>query len=440
MRKDRIEMSLKEVKRIGIVQRVVEGKLSQRSAGKILGLVERQIRRIVKRYREEGEKGLIHRLRGQNSNRKHAEEVKATALKLYEKKYKDFGPSLAWEKIAEKHGLRVGCQTLRRWLIEAQLWRIRNKKHDQQYEWRQRKSCCGEMVQIDGSHHDWLEGRGPRLVLQAYIDDATSHVYGRFYDYEGTIPILDSFNRYVRRYGLPRSVYMDRHGAYCGSKRRDPYVQIREDLLGDSRPQTQFERAMRELGVDVIHANSPQAKGRVERLFATLQDRLVKELRLAKIKTKEQANQFLNRYLVDHNRRFMVAAQEPGDVHRWESKSRLKSILSIQSRHVLRHDNTARHGNEFYQILEDWRGYRPKEIVFEKRLDGKLYLTHKGRELKWRLISGIPKKVIKKKAISKPPVPPPNHPFKRASYESYLRKQQYQNSLNQTRTFLLVSN
>lgn len=422
-------MSIKEIKRLGIIQQVIAGKLSGQTASRLMGVVDRQIRRLVKRYRAQGAKGLIHRLRGRASNRKHDEELKQKVLRLYEKRYSGFGPTLAWEKLTEKHHFRIGSQTLRRWLIEAKLWEVRLQKKIKQHQWRMRKSCYGEMIQLDGSHHDWLEGRGPKMVLMGYIDDATSKVYGRFYDYEGTIPVLDSFMDYAKRYGLPRSVYLDRHSTYWGSG----LTTMEEELIGRRRPESQFERALRELGVNVIHAYSPQAKGRIERLFGTFQDRLIKEMRLANIHTKEEANQFLERYLPLHNHRFTVSPQEEANVHRPETLKRLKQILSVQTKHYLRTDNTIRHENRFYQILKPWKYRRPKQIVFEERLDGKLYLTHEGHELPWRPISQpLKKTLIKTKPIDcKPWIPSMNHPFKRQSFENYLKIKQHRNLLSQ---------
>lgn len=438
MREDRIEMSLKEIKRIGIIQRVEEGKLSQQAASRLMGVVDRQVRRIVKRYRVEGERGLIHRLRGKCSNRRHAETLRQKTLQLYKNRYSGFGPTLAHEKLEEKHGIRIGCQTLRRWLIEAKAWEVRVGKKAKRHEWRERKECFGQMVQLDGSHHDWLEGRGPKLVLMGYIDDATNHVFARFYDYEGTFPVLDSFYRYATRYGLPQSVYLDRHSAYRGSG----LTMIEEELIGRNRPESQFERALRQLGVNVIHAYSPQAKGRIERLFGTFQDRLVKELRLQGVKSKEEANQFLEKYLPGHNRRFSIPAKADTDLHRAESKNRLKQILSVQTSHVLRNDNTIRHDNRFYQVLKPWKYRRPKRILFEERLDGNLYLTHEGQDLPWRLIPEPALKATEKKAgvpFQKPSIPPMEHPYKRQSFQRYLRAKEL-SKLKQNRTFLLVAN
>jgi hypothetical protein len=227
----------------------------------MLSLSIRQTRRIVRRVREEGPQGVVHRLRGKASNRKLPWELKDRVLELYCGKYEGFGPTLAQEKLLELDGICISDETLRCWLMEAGRWKKKRKgkKHRQ---WRQRKDRVGEMVQVDGSHHKWFEDRGPACVLMGYIDDATGRVYGRFYGYEGTIPAMDSFKRYMRKQGIPMSLYLDKHSTY-----RSPGEPTIEDELHGREPLSEFGRAVGELGVTLIHAHSPQAKGRVERLF-----------------------------------------------------------------------------------------------------------------------------------------------------------------------------
>src|SRR3990170_3063210 len=306
---DIIMVSQRELKRLHIIQKVLNEKLSQVEAGEILLLSDRQIRRIVSKIRQEGDKGIRHGLRGKPSSRMLPKKVKEKAIKFYREKYKGFGPTLLSEKLLELEGIKISKETLRNWLIETGDWeKVRkNRTHRQ---WRERKHYFGEMVQMDGSHHDWLEGRGSELVLMAYIDDATSTTYARFYDYEGTMPAMDSFQRYVHKYGLPMSVYLDRHTTYKSPKKLTEWEKI-EDIA----PLSQFERALKELGVELIHALSPQAKGRIERLFGVLQDRLVKEMRLRDIKTKEEANEFLEEYLPGYNERFRVCPANEADAH-----------------------------------------------------------------------------------------------------------------------------
>jgi hypothetical protein len=242
------------------------------------------------------------------------------------------------------------------------------------------------MVQIDGSHHAWLEERGPELVLMGYIDDATNTVYGRFYDYEGTMPAMDSFKEYVRKYGLPLRAYFDRHTTYKSNRK----LTVEEELDGFSQPMSQFERALDELGVKVIHAHSPQAKGRIERLFGVLQDRLVKEMRLRGIKTREEANAFLREYLPTYNRRFRVVPANKTDVHiKPERQFNLDRYLCVKTNRTVRNDNTVAHNKKLYQIKEKVI-YR--KVIVEERLNGSIHISRGGVSLKYREITQRPKK------------------------------------------------
>jgi len=254
--RDIIVMSLGDIRRLKVVQSAIDRHITQKAAALMVGLSERQMRRLVKVVREKGDRGIIHRSRGRPSNRSLPDEVRRRVLSLYQERYPDFGPTLATEKLLEFEGIKISDETLRKWLIEAGLLKKRRKRSAYR-QWRPRKECFGEMVQMDGSHHDWLEGRGPKLVLMAYIDDATNNTYARFYDYEGTMPAMGSFKGYVRENGLPISVYLDRHTTYKSSKKLTEWEEV-EGI----EPLSQFERALKELGVEVIHALSPQAKGR----------------------------------------------------------------------------------------------------------------------------------------------------------------------------------
>ena len=379
---DIFRMSIKEAKRLTVIERIVGKQLRQVEGARLLELSTRQIRRLTGRVRKEGVKGIIHRSRGRPSNRKTAPETRERVLDLCRDVYAGFGPTLASEKLSEREGIRINAETLRLWLNEARIPYERRKKRPHR-QWRERKQCCGEMVQIDGSHHDWLEGRGPRLVLMGYIDDATGRVFARFYAYEGTLPVLDSFGRYVGRYGLPGSVYLDRHTTYKSSGK--PTI---EDELNNRRPQSQFERAMSELGVRVIHANSPQAKGRIERLFRTFQDRLIKEMRLEKVGTLAEANRFLGRYLPKHNRRFSVPAALGVDVHcPVPAGTDLGSILCIREERVVRNDGTVLFEGELYQIKD--QGH-VRKVTVERRTDGSLRFTDRGRLLTFKKIAARP--------------------------------------------------
>jgi hypothetical protein len=425
-----VRMSKKELKKHHLINNILERKITQIEVAEILGISDRQVRAIVKRVRIEGEKGVIHRLRGRASNRAYSEGFKTNVLELYEEKYGDFGPTLASEKLLELDHIKISDETLRLWLIKENKWEGRRKgrKHRR---WRERKHWFGAMVQMDGSHHDWLEGRGPWLVLMGYIDDATGEVHARFYLYEGTIPALDSFKRYVQKYGIPQSVYFDKHTTYKSPKK--PSI---EDELLNREALTQFGRALQELGVDFIHAHSPQAKGRIERLFRTFQDRLIKEMRLQNIKTMEEANVFLENYLPRFNQRFRVQAIEKGNLHRPIPKGLdLDSILCKKTEHPLRNDFTVMHDKKVYQVLITTKALR---VMVEERVNGKLYITYKGKRLSYkeipRTLYSAPRQ-FKQKMIrqdEKPQKlikPPKNHPWRHFVINPYKRADVHANTV-----------
>ncbi len=403
---DRIIMSMKELRRLQAIHQVIEKKMTQAQAAEVMELSDRQIQRIVKRVRVEGDGGLAHRSRGRPSNRAMDPKLKAQVIGLYQTKYGDFGPTLATEKLAERDGIRISEETLRLWLLAEGIthFKRRSRPHRQ---WRQRKRRRGEMIQMDGSHHDWLEGRGAACVLMGYVDDASNRVYARFYPYEGTIPAMDSFKRYIRRYGIPMSVYLDKHSTY-----KSPAEPTIAEQLEGREPKSQFERALGELGVEVIHADSPQAKGRIERLFGTFQDRLIKEMRLAGIKTIEAANRFLAGYLPIHNRRFGVKPMESADLHRPRpSGCDLGSILCVKTERVLRNDFTVAYNGKLYQIEDNLRAAR---LMVQERLDGTLHITHQGRKLTYHEIASRPVKVQEAPKIREVPhqsKPGPDHPW-----------------------------
>jgi transposase len=396
-----------ELKRLHVIQKVLEGIIKQVEAAEILSLSGRQIGRIVKRIRSEGSRGIVHRSRGRPSNRRISEKMKERVIHLYRTQYKDFGPTLASEKLLERNGIWISDETLRMWLLETGDWRkIRRRRRHRQ--WRERRHHYGEMVQMDGSHHDWFEGRGPCCVLMGYIDDATGRVFGRFYGYEGTIPAMDSFKRYIKKYGLPLSLYLDRYKTYKSTAK--PTL---EDELNDVEPLSDFERALRELGVEVKHANSPQAKGRIERLFGTLQDRLVKEMRLRGIRTLEEANAFLGEYLSIHNRRFSVSPKERDNLHRPLGRGLdLDAILCIKTERALRNDFTVAHNRKLYQVEDK---VNTSKVMVQDRMDGSTHITHKNRALRFREITERPiteKKPLLVVRMRKSSTPPTNHPWR----------------------------
>ena len=407
--RDIIVMSIGEVRRLKVVQSAIDRHVTQKAAASMLELSERQVRRLVKDVRDRGDRGVIHGLRGQPSNRRIPEETRDRAISLYQARYPDFGPTLATEKLFECDGIKISDETLRRWLVEAGIWKKRRKRSAYR-QWRQRKECFGQMVQMDGSHHDWLEGRGPKLVLMGYVDDATSRVYGRFYDYEGTLPAMDSFKRYVEKYGLPMSVYLDRHTTYKSSRKLTEW-----DEAEGIEFLSQFERALKELGVEVIHALSPQAKGRIERLFGVLQDRLVKEMRLRGIKTKEEANAFLEEYLPRYDKRFRVCPANETDAHvRLPRHVDLDRYLCIKTERTLRKDNTIALDGRLYQIEE--RG--GKKVVVEERIDGSMLMFSNGTSLTYKELTERPQKEVIPKTdarkFNRSQKPSKDHPWKKS--------------------------
>lgn len=408
VREDRVIMSVKELRRVSVIRQTMEKKLTQVKAGALLGLTPRHIRRLIERVAQAGDHGLAHRGRGKPSNRQIPEQVKPKALTLYEKQYGDFGPTLAAEKLTERHGMAVNAETLRGWLLAKGVTHFQRRKRPHR-AWRERRAHVGELIQLDGSHHDWLEGRGPRCVLMASIDDASSRVCARFYEYEGTLPAMDSFQRYIRQYGIPLAVYADKHTTY-----QSPASPTVDDQLAGVKPTSQFGRALGELAVELIPAHSPQAKGRVERLFKTVQDRLVKELRLAEVSTLEAANRFLERDLPIYNRRFAVLPAQAADLHRPRPAHReLDRMLCLKTIRCLRKDFTIAYQGGLYQIHET---IRAPHVLVEEHVDGTMRITHQGRSLGFHAITSRPVKIAAVTPVHplrRPVTPRPDHPWRR---------------------------
>ena len=408
VREETVRMSVQELKRVHVIRQAMGMALRQRAAGEVLGVTARHIRRLIQRVRAEGDAGLVHRSRGTPSNRRYRPALKARVLRLYAQHYRDFGPTLAAEKLAERQGITLSAETLRGWLRAAGVTHFQRRKRPHR-AWRERKPHVGALIQLDGSHHDWLEGRGPWCVLMAYIDDASSRVFARFYAYEGTIPAMDSFRRYVMHYGLPLALYTDQHTTY-----KSPAAPTVEEQLAGRRPHSQFERGLAELGVAVIHAHSPQAKGRVERLFKTLQDRLVKDLRLAGIATIEAANQFVEAWRPGYNRRFAVQPAQAADLHRPRPASRdLDRSLCLKTTRVMRRDWTVAHHGQLFQIETPIHTHA---VLVEDHLDGTMRITHRGQPLRYHVITSRPVRgmaptpsVAPRRLVK----PKPRHPWQR---------------------------
>lgn len=370
---DRIPMSQKERDVLKILHGVLQGERSQAAAAHLLGFTTRHVRRLQRRLETEGDQALVHGLRGQPSNHRIDPTVRAAVLAAYRQRYADFGPTFASEKLADE-GWLIDPQTLRRWLIAEGMWQ-RRRRRDPHRSRRPRRPCFGELVQIDASIHDWLEGRGEELVLISLVDDATSMVLARFYPSATVEAHMDLVGRWLRRHGRPQAFYSDRHSIF------EP--QDKGKALPDA--ETQFGRALRELDIELIRAHSPQAKGRIERSFGTAQDRWVKELRLAGVTRLAGANEVLARLLPAHNRRFSKPAPEPGDAHRPLGPGQdLAAILSLQEERVVANDYTIRFRNRFYQLLQPvYPGQRGGRVVIEQRLEGSMKIRFRGKYLKY---------------------------------------------------------
>jgi hypothetical protein len=410
---ERLELTMKEIDRLRVIHKVIDGDLKAREAGSQLGLSVRQVRRLKKKVTRSNH-GIIHGLRGRPSNHLLDPELVKRAVELVKCKYSDFGPTFANEKLCQEEGIRISTNTLRKAMITAGLWKIRRQKITHRV-YRERRACLGELVQLDGSDHRWFEKRANRCVLLNFIDDATSKIlHAEFVQAEDTLTLLAATRRYLVKRGRPIAFYVDRDSIYKVNRE-----QTIEEQLRDLQPMTQFTRAMKELDIEVIAANSPQAKGRVERSFKTHQDRLVKELRLNGISTMEQANKFLSsKYIPANNRRFSVQPQNRTDAHRpLLPIHSLAKILSIRLDRTVRNDYTVRFNNLFMQILPAQKIRPSQSVLVEIRLDGSIHLRFKQSYLQYKFIDKpvlalgrrLPEKMRK---LQKKPKPDENHPWR----------------------------
>ncbi|KKL12638.1 hypothetical protein LCGC14_2533770 [marine sediment metagenome] len=416
MREDFITLSKREIERLRIIHRVMGKQMTQVKASELLGITDRQVRNIIDKIRNNGDGAIAHGNRGRVAANKMPAELEARIGGIVKRRYPDFGPKFASEKLEEREEIKISKEKLRQIMIAKGLWRVRRRRKEV-HQWRERRAYYGEMVQMDGSHHDWLESRGPELVFMGYIDDATNRVFGFFYDYEGVYPAMDSFKRYISLYGLPKSLYLDKHSTYKTTRQPDT-----DELLRGKVAETQFERACGELEIEVIHANSPQAKGRIERTFGTLQDRLIKELRLAGVRTKEEANPFLEWYLPIYNERFSRVAREEGDLHRPLAKHiNLREIFCIKGKRTINNGYIVKWRGRVFLIENPSIAMRRRKIEVMEHFDGEIAIKFNGRYLKFREII-VPKPVqilklekpksesVKKKSKY---IPPADHPWRR---------------------------
>lgn len=361
-------MSQRDRDRLKVLHEAERGHLTQKQAGERLKLSERWVRELVARLREEGDGGILHRLRGRASKRKIPEAVRAKAVGWVKREYGDFGPTLAAEYLAKEHGLGVSKETLRQWLMEAGVWKRKRRRVEEVHVWRARRACRGELVQWDTSEHDWLEGRGPRLGLVAMIDDASSRALARFVEHDTTEENLRLLGTYLQRWGRPGEFYTDKDSMFTVNR---PAQHAADEAWEEEL--TQIGRALRELGIGWTPAHSPQAKGRVERFFGTAQDRLVKGMRKARVGTLAEANQYLQQeYLPVWNSRFTVEPANPTDAHRPLGREHdLAAILSHVESRVVANDYTIRYDKKIYQIAraEIRPGLRGATVRVEERLD-----------------------------------------------------------------------
>lgn len=398
-------MSLKERIRLEALGRAKRGEVTVVEAAALAGVSLRQARRIWKRFKAEGDAGLIHRLRGRLSNRRLPPEVRDRVVKRHQERYADFGPTLACEKLAEE-GLMLSPDTLTALLKERGLWQ-RRRRRDGHRKRRERRACLGSLVQMDGSHHDWLEGRGVKCVLMVMIDDATNQTYARLYPAETTEAAFDVLGRWIHRRGLPRSLYVDRHSIYRDEDHPD-------------RP-TQFGRAMKELSVELIQAHSPQAKGRVERRNAVFQDRLVKEMRLRKINDMAGANALLEgKFLDELNGKYAVSPRREQNLHRaLDAGTVLEEVLCVQERRVVGRDWCVRWRNRWLQIDRRHASLSlpRRQVLIKHQADGQLIVEHKGERLTCRELVAKPAATRNKAAIMNNRIwkPGSSHPWNRES-------------------------
>lgn len=415
-----ITMSVREVERVRIIGDLTEKLFKEKEAALALSLSVRQVRRLKSDFIREGPAGLVHKLRGERSNRRITDKEREKIKNLIEKKYPDLGPKFTWEKLSENENVSFSKETVRRIMMENNLWSSKKKKAHHR-EWRERKECLGEMIQTDGSDHDWFEGRNKKIkrcTLLAHIDDATGRLMQAvFARNESLSEVFKVTKKYLLTFGKPLAIYLDRDSIY---KKNQKSMLDKESL-------TQFERAMEELRVKMIHAYSPQAKGRVERLFGTLQDRLIKEMRLRNINSIEEANQFLEDFFIDDfNRRFAVEPRSRANLHRKidRRKEDLDRILSKQEQRYIANDFTIQFEKKLFQLekVQPTLVLRNDKVVVEERMDAEIKVRLRNKYLNFHQIYLKPRKEpLPITALDRTPqrtvyIPPRNHPWRRLNF------------------------
>lgn len=420
-----LAMSQRERCRLVIMSRVRDRAMTIREASEVMRISYRQSRRIYKRYREEGDRGLTHRNRGQPSNRRQPYEVRGKILALYREQYWDFGPTLAAEKLEERDGYRVDHETLRRWLLAAGLWE-RQRKRGKHRKRRERRAHFGELLQMDGSHHKWFEDRGEKGCLMDMVDDATGKTLALLSEEETTRAAMELLWAWVKKYGIPKALYVDWKNVYI--TQREPTL---EEQLSGGVPLTQFGRACKKMGIEILAASSPQAKGRVERKHGVYQDRWVKELRLAGIRDIKEANQCLYGFAGSLNAKFAVEPRSSADFHRPIPQGMdLRTVFCLEEQRTVGNDWVVRYKNRFFQIMSQ-SSLPParKKVRIQEYLDGTIHMVYRNREVLFMEINELPQKASKpyqkqqSHEIRRNYVPAADHPWRRFSIQTYPRTQ-----------------
>jgi len=374
-----LSMSTKELSRLEVMQRLSKKQMNQKEAGEILHLSTRQIKRLLKRYKKQGAAGLISKHRGRPAANRLSESMKKRALDLLKTKYRGFGPTLAQEKLVEKEKLTLSVESVRKIMIEENLWKSRKLKKIVTHQLRERRACFGELVQIDGSPHDWFEGRADTCVLLVFIDDATGKLLQlQFVDNESFFSYAQTAEKYFKRYGKPVAFYSDKHGIF----------RVNQASAGSSDTITQFGRAMHELDIQIICANTPQAKGRVERANQTLQDRLPKEMRLLNIRSHEDGNAYLPEFMTDFNQRFADDPRSQVDAHRpLTPQDDLARILTWQVTRTISKNLLVQFENVVYQIQTERPTYAMRNALVTVCADAKQNITllYNGKSLPYTI-------------------------------------------------------
>jgi len=413
-----ITMKDTELAILATINKLIDKQINGTVASKLLCLSIRQTKRLKARVVKEGSIGVIHKNRDRESNRKTKSSILEKAKKILKEKYPDFGPTLAQEKLAEIHQISMSVETVRTIMTGEKLWKPRSRRENGAYRtWRPRMECYGEMEQFDGSYHKWFENRGPELCLLAAIDDATGKItMAKFEENEGVHAVFRFWKEYIERLGKPLAIYLDRYSTYKINHKA---------ALDNHELMTQFQRASKELEVRLISAYSPQAKGRIERLFQTLQDRLVKELRLAGISDTALANKFLEEtFIPEFNKKFAVAPAKKDDLHRALSENeakRLSSIFSIRSERKVNNDFTLSFKNHWLQLekVQPLTVLRRDTVTVEERLDDTIHLRMRNTELAYFVTVERPKKekaMVTALVPKAPAKPAANHPWRNFSY------------------------